>query len=52
MDDRDDRSVSVFSNAPSSGGTVSKAVKLPYMYNHPNFGKEQFLGLCEEPEQE
>jgi hypothetical protein len=34
FDERDDRSVSVFS-AVTNGGTVSKSVKLPYMYGTP-----------------
>lgn len=34
FDDRDDKSISVFSAATSSG-TVSKSVKLPAMYGTP-----------------
>lgn len=43
FDDRDDKSISVFSAATSSG-TVSKSVKLPAMYGTQQFNTNKFIG--------
>lgn len=49
FDERDDRSVSVFSQ--TQNGTVSKSVKLPHMYGTPGFLNEAFIGLAESLEE-
>ncbi|CAD8157158.1 unnamed protein product [Paramecium octaurelia] len=47
FDDRDDKSISVFSAATTSG-TVSKSVKLPAMFGTPQFNNNKFIGLFDD----